>query len=115
MQKRFLALPVFLLLLLAIAAACAAPVATDQASIDQAVQATLTAVVAEPGTPADTPSPETVTDDAAQATPIPDAPAAIPQMVLPPEVPNFDPVLRPDKSLGDPNAPVVMYEWSDYT
>ena len=35
--------------------------------------------------------------------------------VLPPLIPDFAPADRPASSLGDPQAPVVIYEWSDYT
>ena len=35
-------------------------------------------------------------------------------LVLPPRLSNFDPIPRPATSIGDPDAPVVMYEWSDY-
>lgn len=95
-------------------AGCAAPVAApqdDQAQIDAAVQATLTAVAAQAPLPTAAPAP------ASDSTPVPDPeqPAAAPSIALPPQIPGFRAAPRPISSLGDPAAPVVMYEWSDYT
>ncbi len=41
--------------------------------------------------------------------------AVAPSIVLPPIVTDFNPIPRPAASMGELDAPVVMYEWSDYT
>lgn len=122
---------VLMLLLLAgvlVAAGCAAPIPTaapdGQKTIEEAVQATLTAVAGNAAPVAtDTPAPAAATPSepspqpAAAATPVATAPAdsGSGEFVLPGTIPNFNPKDRPQSSKGDANAPVVMYEWSDYT
>ncbi|MCS7039028.1 MAG: DsbA family protein [Anaerolineae bacterium] len=88
--------------------ACGARPAEDpQAAIEAAVQATLTAVAASPAAPPTTPGPT-----AAVATPRP-TPAV--QVILPPAIPNFTATERPAATKGQADAPLVMYEWADYT
>ena len=104
-------------------AGCAAVPSTDQQQVEMAVEATLTAVAgpadegeATSSTPAageGTPAPEQEAT-AAVSTPQPQQPAAG-TITLPPLVPDFNPEPRPAATLGDPDAPIVMYEWSDYT
>lgn len=78
-----------------------APPSNPQATIEGAVQATLTAVAVTPAPAAAvTTTPETV-----DAGPL----------ILPPIIPNFKVNERAESTKGDANAPVVMYEWSDYT
>ena len=107
-------------------AGCAAIPVEDggDADIETAVQATLTAVAivaADDGSAVETesdlstPQPAVDEADAPAGTPQPSQPADAPQVVLPPQVTDFNPVPRPAASKGDPEAPVVMYEWSDYT
>jgi len=97
------------------APAAAAP--DDQVALDVAVEATLTAIAeSDPeesegsvqlANPTNAPA-SASTPDASQQD-------AAPSIVLPPTVPDFQPLARPDASKGDPEAPVVIYEWSDYT
>ncbi len=103
-------IPTLLLFLIAaiILSACAAPQAENPDAVAAAVEATLTAVAAD----AAAPSPSQATPP---ATPSDPQPTAAPNLVLPPLVNGFDPAPRPASSKGDPDAPVVIYEWSDYT
>ena len=108
MAPKRLAPGIILLLSLVLLAACGVPVVTDsQAEIDAAVQATLTAVAVSPAA-----------DD--NATPAPalaetPTPADVSGLVLPPQIPDFQPAPRPASTKGDIDAPLVMYEWSDFT
>ena len=86
-RNRILALSLLLLTAAIILSACAAPQAENPDAVAAAVEATLTAVAAD----------------------------AAPNLVLPPLVNGFDPAPRPASSKGNPDAPVVIYEWSDYT
>jgi len=124
MKKRF---PVGLIVLLLLALFLAggnnvpAPPAAapaDQVVVDAAVEATLTAVAdsgqEENAEPVATPTPA-APDPESTATP--DAPQQGDDLgiIMPPTVPDFQPLARPAASKGDPEAPVVIYEWSDYT
>ncbi len=124
MRKRFV--PILLLLVvLALAACTQAPAAPDQqATIEAAVQATLAANTPETA-PTTTPIPQAETPQAtdtpapgptqaAANTPTPQ-PETAQRVILPPSVKDFNPELRPASTIGDLQAPVVMYEWSDYT
>ena len=106
-RHRFIVITLLLLAASLALAACGAASPKDDAAISTAVEATLTAVAAQAGedAPAVTPSPKSSVEP----------PAAQPGVVLPPIVNGFDPAPRPASSKGDPNAPVVIYEWSDYT
>ena len=106
-RRTFLA-PLLLIIAVAALSACAAPAEDSQSAISAAVEATLTVVAAEGDTAPDPAAAE------AEKTPKPQA-AASTAVVLPPLVADFDPAPRPASSMGDPNAPVVIYEWSDYT
>ncbi len=89
----------------------------QQAEIAAAVEATLTVVAADDASADGSSTDESLiaeTPDASQDPPTP-PPIPISNVTLPPAVNNFDPAPRPASSMGDPNAPVVMYEWSDYT
>jgi len=96
---------------------------SDQAAVDTAVAATLTAIVEVDSEESDSaPTPQTADtatpDVVAQATQpaTGDSDDVVPtDIILPPFVTDFDPVARPASSKGDPDAPVVIYEWSDYT
>lgn len=102
----------------------APPVApSDQAAVDTAVAATLTAIVevdseesdsAPTPQTADTATPEVVAQATQPATGESDDVVST-DIILPPSVTDFDPAARPASSKGDPDAPVVIYEWSDYT
>jgi len=109
--------PLLLIIVIVALSACAAPAEDSQAVISSAVEATLTAVVADnvsaTAIPTDD-SPATVEASGAEKTPGAQA-AVSTNAVLPPLVADFDPAPRPASSKGDPNAPVVIYEWSDYT
>lgn len=107
-RLRLLLLLIALILPVMIGACGARPVEDPQAAIEAAVQATLTAVAASPTAPSATPGPTA----AAVATPRP-TPAA--QVILPPALPNFAAAERPAASKGQADAPLVMYEWADYT
>ncbi|NOZ49056.1 MAG: hypothetical protein GXP37_03280 [Chloroflexi bacterium] len=119
-MKKYLFLPLLLLLL----GACAAPstqTPDQQATIDAAVQATL-AAAPSPAAAASTPEPKATSAAPAQTSTAPSPADSTPspepaaqQVIIPPLVNDFDPAPRPASSLGDPDAPVVMYEWSDYT
>ena len=114
-QTRYLWILLILLALVAAACTPARPTAPPAADIEAAVQATLTAVAAATETtatpaPDDTPAPAAVAITTEVSTP-----AAASSLVLPPQIPNFNPTLREEKGRGDRAAPVVMYEWSDYT
>ena len=106
-SKRLLLPGILLIAIAAVLSACAAspqaPTADDPTAVAAAVEATLTAIAAsgQDNTPTATPTPP---DTSAQAP-----------VILPPLVDGFDPAPRPASSKGDPNAPVVIYEWSDYT
>ena len=124
MKKRFPVVLIALLLLALFLAGCnnvpAPPAAApaDQVAVDTAVEATLTAV-ADSGQEENT-EPVATTAPAApdpESTATPDAPqqGADPGIIMPPTVPDFQPSARPAASMGDPEAPVVIYEWSDYT
>ncbi|MCO6451791.1 MAG: hypothetical protein J5I90_13485 [Caldilineales bacterium] len=122
MRIRHLFLLFTSLALIVILAACGTPVVDQQADIDQAVEATLTVIASadggQQGTPVPAEAQPTQTDEpttSVQSTPTPRDPASIPAMVLPPLVNNFAPTARPAKTMGEPDAPVVLYEWSDYT
>ncbi len=107
-RNRLLTLSFALLIAATLLSACATSQPQDSEAVAMAVEATLTAVAANeasPNSPAATPS---------AVTPPPDAPTT-PKTILPPRVNGFDPAPRPASSKGDPNAPVVIYEWSDYT
>ena len=122
---------VLLLLLLVgvlVVTGCAAPVPTSapdsQKAVEEAVQATLTAVATNAAPVAtDTPAPAAATTSepspqpATASTPVATAPAVSGsgEFVLPGTIPNFNPTDRPQASKGDAKAPVVMYQWSDYT
>lgn len=104
-------LMLLLLLGVLVVAGCAAAVPTTapdgQKTIEDAVQATLTAVAAG-------------AEVAVTATPAPAATSTLPaaatgELVLPETIPSFNPKDRPQATIGDANAPVVMYQWSDYT
>ncbi|MBX7235395.1 MAG: DnaJ domain-containing protein [Caldilineales bacterium] len=69
-------------------------------------------VVAQAATAA--PSPASVATPAATRAPFPTTDASGPY-ILPPSIPNFAVSDRPTRSQGAATAPVVMYEWSDYT
>jgi hypothetical protein len=97
----------------------------DQIAVDAAATATLTAVnsgeTVEPApqpVPTDAPAPNATTapaDGEPASTPSAPQQGDAPNIILPPTVPDFQPVARPASSRGDPEAPVVIYEWSDYT
>ncbi len=106
-RNLILALSLLLLTAAIILSACAAPQAENPDAVAAAVEATLTAVAADAA-----PSPSQATPP---ATPSDPPPAAAPNLVLPPLVNGFDPAPRPASSKGNPDAPVVIYEWSDYT
>ncbi|MCP4168538.1 MAG: hypothetical protein GY759_21960 [Chloroflexi bacterium] len=124
---------VLVVLLALFASACTGqlPAASQDtgAEVQAAVEATLTAVVqsesekvedtasdspeaAAPRSPGDT---VPAIDDNPPTAESEQMQAVAPAIVLPPIVENFNPVPRPAATLGDPEAPVVMYEWSDYT
>jgi protein-disulfide isomerase len=108
-RQRLLLFLLGLVLPVVLAACNARPAGDPQATIEAAVQATLTAVVPSPAAPSPpTPSPVA----AAVATPRP-TPAS--RVILPPAIPNFAPAERPAASKGQADALIVMYEWSDYT
>ncbi|RME81523.1 MAG: hypothetical protein D6775_13365 [Caldilineae bacterium] len=91
----------------------------SEEAIARSVEATLTAIAgAAPAQVAETPAIATPTAAPAASAPTgqpdPTGPAA-PAITLPPEVADFNPRPRPASSKGDPEAPVVIYEWSDYT
>lgn len=60
------------------------------------------------------PSPASATTPAATRAPFPTTDTSGPY-ILPPSIPNFAVADRPERSQGVATAPVVMYEWSDYT
>ncbi len=109
-----------LLMLLLITGCTAPPPQGSQPDVEAAVQATLTAIATESDLGSATTSPEPAATLKASASDVQvepkttPAPAVARPLVLPPQVENFDPALRPASSKGDPNAPVVIYEWSDY-
>ncbi len=132
-------LTLFLLIVVAALAlaACAVPppAGSGQKNIEEAVQATLTAVAAA-GTPAATSQAapaegtaapvatsgpaaakpaEGTPQPAAATTPEPTLDLSQGKFVMPGTIPNFKAAERPASSKGDANAPVVMYEWSDFT
>ncbi len=109
-RNRFIVSGVFLLLAALALAACGASGGQDSAAVSSAVKATLTAVAAENVPVA---SPQSA-QDSSQASPA-STPIAPARVALPPLVNGFDPEPRPASAKGDPNAPVVIYEWSDYT
>ncbi|RME83554.1 MAG: hypothetical protein D6775_07800 [Caldilineae bacterium] len=128
-MKKHRYLPLFLLLALMLLAACASPQVQDnEAAVEAAVEATLTAVAPGAGgdVPAPTEAPTATLPPTEQAIPT-DTPEPEPQpaseqpeqpapvVIMPPTVADFAPALIPAKAMGDPEAPVVMYEWSDYT
>ena len=122
-MKRLPVVLVALLLLALFLAGCnnvPAPLAAapaDQAAVDAAVEATLTAVTElEPGENEEPAQQANPTNAPASAS-TPDAPqqGAAPGIIMPPTVPDFQPSARPAASRGDPEASVVIYEWSDYT
>ena len=108
--------PILWLLLvgaMALLAACgsaAQPEAGEntQAAIEAAVQATLTAVAgdsqssSDPATPAATPTPASKN----QQTSAP--------VQLPPPIPGWEEVAKPGAERGDPDAPVLLVEYSDF-
>lgn len=61
-----------------------------------------------------TPAPAAVTTPAATQPPFPTTDASGPY-IMPASIPNFAVADRPERSKGSAEAPVVMYEWSDYT
>ncbi len=95
----------------------------DQEAVDVAVEATLTAIAESDSaksvsTPAPVPDPTSTEEEVKpDSVSTPDAPEEVSPsgLVLPPSITDFDPVARPASSKGDPDAPVVIYEWSDYT
>ena len=122
MRVSRLVLLILLIVGVLVAAGCAAPVPTTapdgQKAIEDAVQATLTAVAtnAAPLTtgtpdPAAAETPEPSPQPAVASTPA----AATGEFILPPSLSNFNPTDRPLSSKGEADAPVVMYQWSDYT
>ena len=121
-MKRLPVVLVTFLLLALFLAACnnvPAPPAADpadgQASVDAAVEATLTAVAeSDQGEHVDA-TPQAGPTDTVEPDPESLSTPAAPGIVVPPIVPDFQPAERPITSKGDPEAPVVIYEWSDYT
>lgn len=80
---------------------------TDQAAATAAVSTqTAAGDVATPAPAASAPT--------ATRAPFPTTDASGPY-ILPPTIPNFVAADRPTRSQGEATAPVVMYEWSDYT
>ncbi len=78
------------------------------------VDATPTVVAAAAGADVSaTPAPAAVTP-AATRPPFPTTDASGPY-IMPASIPNFAVADRPERSKGSAEAPVVMYEWSDYT
>ncbi len=112
MSKRpMIALPLLLLSAILLLSACtmgAEP--SDSQAIAAAVEATLTAVAVDVTAQ---PSPQSTPSQPSQDE-NPKGEDAI-NLVLPPKVDGFAPAARPASAKGDPNAPVVIYEWSDYT
>ena len=93
-------------------------VPSDQAAVDAAVAATLTAIAqADSEERGSTPSPSSDATTAPSSLSTPGAPAegASSQLILPASVPDFAPAVRPASSKGNTDAPVVIFEWSDYT
>jgi len=122
MFKRHYLLSSLLLVLAVFALAACGGKGTDekddnQAQISAAVEATLTVIAAEDAAPPALSSEETLIEETPDASEAPATPASIQvsNVTLPPAVNDFNPIPRPASSMGDPNAPVVMYEWSDYT
>lgn len=122
MRKSTLIVAVLLVLTLLALAGCGSSssdtqdAANAQNDIEMAVQATLTAIASESGpasetTDSDPPTASIGTPAASSAS----ASSVTPSVVLPPQLNDFNPAPRPASSMGDPNAPVVIYEWSDYT
>ena len=104
-KGQHLIIPLLLAVAVLFLAAC------NAAPGDAAVEATPT-VVSGPESPADPPPADgSRAGEAEESSPAPAAPA----IPLPPLVKDFTPEPRPASSKGDPQAPVVMYEWSDYT
>ena len=89
----------------------------DQTAVDAAVEATLTAITESESGENEDPAQQvdSTNEQASASTPDAPQPGAAPGIVLPPTVPDFQPSARPAASKGDPDAPVVIYEWSDYT
>ncbi len=119
-MKKLLLLSLLALLL----GACAAPATStpdQQATIEAAVQATLMAAQVTtpapetPAAPAESPGTTSGPTTTPQPPSTPQPQEAAQRVILPPLVKNFNPAPRPASTLGDPQAPVVMYEWSDYT
>ncbi len=111
MSKRpLIFLPLFLLSAILLLSACTMGTEpSDSQAIAAAVEATLTAVAVDVTAQ---PSPQTTPSQSSQdENPKEDAV----NLVLPPKVDGFAPAARPASAKGDPNAPVVIYEWSDYT
>ncbi len=110
-RKRTYLVLLALLVSVLVAAGCAQPLPSgdSQATIDDAVQATLTAVAAATAA-AETPAPKPVA--VTTATPASRDAGAL---ILPPVISNFNATARAENTKGDAEAPVVMYEWSDYT
>ena len=118
MKRIFLVLVVLILAAVIYSGCAAAPApASDEAQVEAAVEATLTAVAGVKTEDLSTPAPvETESDnDLPTIEEAGQQQAAAADVILPPQVQDFDPVPRPAASRGDPDAPVVMYEWSDYT
>jgi len=94
-----------------------------QNAVDVAVEATLTAIAgseAEESESIPTPQPDPITapeegEVVSESTQEPREEGSPSGLVLPPSVTDFQPAARPAASKGAPDAPVVIYEWSDYT
>ncbi len=93
----------------------------DQAAVDVAVEATLTAIAGSENSDK-TPAPQAEataapvdSDQADTSTPEAAENISATGLVLPPSITDFDPAARPAATKGEPDAPVVIYEWSDYT
>lgn len=71
-------------------------------------------VVAQASIPEGAPSPAPAAAITATPLPFPTTDTSGPY-IMPPSIPNFTVADRPQRSQGDAEAPVVMYEWSDYT
>jgi len=95
------------------APAAAAP--DDQAALDVAVEATLTAIAESEPRDSEDSAQQANPTDASASTPDASQQGAAPSIVMPPTVHDFQPSARLAASKGDPEAPVVIYEWSDYT
>jgi|GEM_PF-4968688 len=120
-KRKYLLSSLLLVLAALVLAACGGRGADknddQQAAIAAAVEATLTVVAVDDASAGESSTEETLIEETPDAGQEPATPAPIPvsNVTLPPAVNNFDPAPRPASSMGDPNAPVVMYEWSDYT